>query len=325
VNKQETKKLEQKICSKIEKQNPEKKPLILGLSGGADSVFLFYMLIISDQHFICAHLNHNLRGDESTDDQDFCTKLCKSHKIKFELLSEDIKKIARKKKIGLEEAGRIERYKFFGTLQKKYKAKYILTAHHADDNAETIIKNLSRGASLSGLSGIKEVQTDIFRPILDVSKNEITEYLKAKKIDFRTDKSNLDTRYQRNFIRHEIMPLMETLNPSFSSTLAKNTKNLKEIESFLIEEAQKYLKENLKSKNKGTDTLNKKSFKSLHVALKKEIIKSLLGQTDTENVYIEEILTLIEKNIGNKSKTQNGKKFTLKNGEIVITKIKKTK
>lgn len=320
MNKQEIKKLEQKIASNIKAKNPEGKTLILGLSGGADSVFLFHMLILAKQNFICAHLNHNLRGIEATRDQDFCTKLCKSHKIKLEILSKDIKKIAQEKKIGLEEAGRIERYGFFVKLVKKHKALYILTAHHADDNAETILKNLSRGASLSGLSGIKEIQTNIFRPLLKVSKTQILDYLKTKKITYRTDQSNFDTKYQRNYIRHEIMPKFLTLNPSFPDTLAKNTENLKEIGSFLDEEAKKFLKENLKEEGKNTLTIERKPFSALHPALKKQILRKLLGQTDTENVHIDEILTLIDKNVGNKSKTLKGLKISVKSQKISFLK-----
>jgi tRNA(Ile)-lysidine synthase len=293
--KQEIKKLEQKIVIKINDYSNSKDTLILGLSGGADSVFLFHMLLLTKSSFISAHLNHNLRGEESKRDQVFCTRLCKNHNKSIKIKTLDIEKIAKSSKKGIEETGRIERYKFFKDLAKKHKAKLIITAHHADDNAETIIKNLSRGSSLSGLSGIKELQNNIFRPLLEISKNEIIDYLKTKKIPFINDSSNEDKKYQRNFIRHEIMPLFLKLNPSFPKTITKNIKIIKEIEDFLDLHTQTFLK----NKNK----FSAKEFNLLAPAIKRHALKTILKNNEIESTHIEEIIQLISKNHGKKEKS----------------------
>lgn len=317
MNKQEIKKLEQKISTIIKTFVQPKETLILGLSGGEDSVFLFQMLLLNKTRFICAHLNHKLRDQESEDDQVFCSKLCKAHNIAIEIKSKNIKKIAQDQKKGIEESARIERYKFFNQLIKKHKAKYILTAHHADDNAETIIKNLARGSSLSGLSGMPTISQNIFRPLLNISKSEIIDYLKTKKIPFVYDSSNSDTKYQRNFIRHEILPLFLKLNPSFAKTLSKNSQILKEIDDYLEIQAQKFIKKHSIDENK----IDAKAFRNLHPAIQKQVIRTICEKYDLESNHIEEIIKLISNNVGNKIKTIKNIKFKINSNIIQLEKI----
>jgi tRNA(Ile)-lysidine synthase len=319
MNKQEIKKLEQKIISIIHAQVKNKDKLILGISGGSDSVFLFHIMLLTKSKFICAHLNHNLRGSESDEDQIFCTKLCTTHNIPLYKRSIKIKNLSQKLKKGIEETGRNERYKFFNYLAKKHKASFIITAHHADDNVETILLNLIRGAGLSGISGMTQMQDNIFRPLLYVSKSEILDYLKSKKIPFREESSNKDTSYRRNFIRHEILPLILKKNPSFTKTISKNTLILKEIEDFLNTEAKKFLKNHSNPLNTQIDA---KAFRKAHPSLQKQIIRNLTQKYDIKSINIDEIIDLIEKNTGNKEKTLKTIKIKIKSNIIQLEKIR---
>ncbi|MBI2634530.1 tRNA lysidine(34) synthetase TilS, partial [Candidatus Peregrinibacteria bacterium] len=217
----------------------------------------------------------------------------------------DIKKLARQKKQGIEETGREERYIFFRQLFKKYRAKYIITAHHADDNLETIILNFTRGATLQGLQGMQESEPPLLRPLLQFSKKQILDYLHHKKIPYKIDITNEEKKYFRNFIRHDIIPKLRKLNPNLPDTTAKNAENIREINNFLKQEAQNFLKNFLKGNRH--HQLDAKKFRRQHLALQKQILleahKNLTGKTtDITSVNLDEILTMINKNIGNKHK-----------------------
>lgn len=335
---QEAKKMDKSVFNTLEKYLKTNDTVIMGVSGGADSVYLLHILTKFGQKtplkIIVAHINHQLRKKDSKDDEIFVKDLVETlnnspqtTKLKFYLKTSNIKALSEKSKKGIEETGRKIRYDFFKNLAIKNKAKFIITAHHADDNLETILLNLTRGATLKGLTGIQELtpltqNIQLLRPLLNISKENIIDYLKFKKLKFRKDESNKDTTYKRNFIRHKIIPELKKANPNIVETTAKNVKNLREIDDLINKKAENWLK--LQKSN----LLNAKSFRNLHPALQKTIIRqayrNIIGNSkNIESTHIEEILTLINKNIGNKKKKLGTLIFSIKNNTISIEKRNK--
>ena len=309
MNAQEAKKLENKVIGALSDNLKKKDIVILGISGGPDSMLLLHIfekfIEKTQLKIVVAHINHKLRKKESDLDEEFIKeyveKTNNSESIVFSSTKKDVAALSKKNKKGLEEMGRKIRYEFFAKLQKKYSAKFVVTAHHADDNLETIILNLTRGSSLKGLSGMQLVDPPLFRPLLDLTKKQILEYLKLRKIPYRKDKTNNSKVYTRNKIRHDIISKLQEINPNLSETIAKNAKLMREAQDFLEEKAKSYLK------TQSTKELDAKSFRKLHPALQKTVLRELylqkIGNTkNLENIHTEEALTLINSNIGNKKK-----------------------
>jgi len=318
MNKQELKKLEDKIIEIFLKHNKKNHTMILGLSGGPDSIFALQMLrkfsAKTGSKIIIAHINHQLRGKESDKDEEFIKKQCQD--LEVFVKKADIKALS--KNMGLEETGRKVRYDFFKKLAKKHKAKYVITAHHADDNLETIILNFSRGATLKGLSGMEETSyfsstTQLFRPLLSIPKTQILDYLKTKDIPYRIDKSNKDTDFTRNHVRHKIIPELKKINPNINKTIAKNASSLREIQKQLENQAKNWIQRN--------KVLNAKTFRKKSRPLQKEILiqlhKKMIGHSQNiESVHLEEVIKLIEANVGNKKKKLGKVTISIKNNTI---------
>lgn len=234
------KKIEQKVLKFIdEKKLIEKNDRVLiGLSGGPDSVFLLHFLKkYSGKLKIslgAVHINHSLRGKEADKDEQFCKKFSDELSVPFYLSRKNIKALASKEKISVEEAGRKIRYKVFAKVLAKAGYTKIATAHNADENAETILLNLIKGTGLSGLSGIPPSRENILRPILILTKNEILDYLDYYNLKYRTDFSNLNDDAERNFLRNQVIPLIKKrLNPSFSNTLLKSSEVFRNINNII--------------------------------------------------------------------------------------------
>ena len=178
--------------------------LTVALSGGADSVALLYAMAELKEEYSfslsAAHLNHNLRGEESDRDEEFCKKTCEKLGIPLITESVDVKKEAEESGESIETAARRIRYDFLSRVS----SGKIATAHTADDNLETVIFNLSRGTDLAGLCGIPPVRDNIIRPLIFCTREDIENYLKEKGASYCTDSTNNEDIYKRNFIRHNI-------------------------------------------------------------------------------------------------------------------------
>jgi len=187
-----------------------KDRVLLGLSGGADSVCLFLVLESLagewELELVPVHVNHNLRGEEALRDQGFCEELCKKYHRELVVVSEDVAGRAKEKGFSLEEAGREARYEVFEKLKKEYNCTKIAVAHHKDDQAETVLFRLFRGSRLKGLAGMEAKNGDIIRPLLGVTRKEIETYLFEKEQNFCIDSTNSEEEYTRNYIRHRIVP-----------------------------------------------------------------------------------------------------------------------
>ncbi|MDP2624657.1 MAG: tRNA lysidine(34) synthetase TilS, partial [Candidatus Peregrinibacteria bacterium] len=190
--------------------------LILAISGGPDSVYLLHKLLSEGQRPVLAHFNHQLRGTDSDEDEKFVRELAQTHQLPCEIGTKDVKEWAENHKKSLEEAGRTLRYEFFEKIRQKHRANWILTAHHLNDNLETVLMNEMRGCKLRGQIGIQEhaPERHLWRPILNTPKSKILSYLKKNQLPYRTDATNTDTRFLRNHIRHNIIPSLLKENPN---------------------------------------------------------------------------------------------------------------
>lgn len=275
--------------------NPEESsPLILGISGGPDSTFLLYLLLetIPASKIILAHVNYQLRGHESQLDQKFVENLAKKHHLSIETLSIKAAKIEG----NLEENCRKIRYDFFEKIRQKYSAKLILTGHNLNDQTETFFLNLIRGANYRGLSAMSELDSKrhLYRPLLDLPKKFILDYLKNKKIPYRIDKSNHDLKFRRNLLRHKILPLIEKLNPNFQTTLQSTIKNYQENQKIIDQTNQKWLERNLIGHQ-----FSLAAFLSESTELQGKIINQIyrnIHKKSLTSANIKELLTTLQKN-----------------------------
>lgn len=186
--------------------------LVIGVSGGPDSMALLYVLAALRERLgidlVAAHVNHGLRA-EAQEEQEYVEMSCRLMGVKFYSCLIDTRQIAAREQKTMEEAGRDERYRFFRDIARQTGAGLIATAHHRDDVAETVLLHLLRGSGLKGLRGIMPRQQDVRRPLLCVNKEDILLYLKRGNIRYYIDESNKDLHYTRNRIRHELIPLLQ--------------------------------------------------------------------------------------------------------------------
>lgn len=205
-------------------------PVLIGLSGGADSTALLDVLITLGYPCIAAHCNFQLRGDESVRDHEFARMQAQNYGIPFREISFDTRRYASERGISIEMACRELRYEWFEELIQKEGAQAIAVAHHRDDSIETFFLNLLRGTGIAGLSGINAVHGNVVRPFLSASRREIEDYLGVRHIDFITDSSNKEEIYQRNKIRLQLMPLLQSINPAASDSILRTINNLQQVE-----------------------------------------------------------------------------------------------
>ncbi|HBT86299.1 MAG TPA: tRNA lysidine(34) synthetase TilS [Porphyromonadaceae bacterium] len=219
----------QKFIQK-EKLLPRDAKIIIGLSGGMDSMVLLDLLILLGYRCMAAHCNFHLRGDESDRDAEFVRKWCKSTDVPFESIDFDTTGYAEDRKISIEMAARELRYEWFKTLCKQYEADVIAVAHQKDDSVETVLLNLIRGTGIKGLTGISPKNGLIVRPLLCVSREEIEEYIAKRDIPYVTDSTNNQDIYVRNYLRLNIIPKLEVINPSVKESILRTSQNVSEAE-----------------------------------------------------------------------------------------------
>ncbi len=210
---------------------PEETVLV-ALSGGPDSCALLHALCRLRKRLSCrvvaAHVHHGLRGKDADADAEHAAALAEALHVSFHLSRVDVRAHARKGKLSLEAAARELRYRQLAEAAAEMKADRIATGHTADDQAETVLLNLLRGAGGDGLTGIWPVRGDIIRPLLGVTHAEVLDYCRACGLSHRTDASNADLRFSRNRIRHEVLPLLKTLQPEVVPALCRTASLLRE-------------------------------------------------------------------------------------------------
>lgn len=202
--------------------------LLIAVSGGVDSVVLTHLCQKSGLQISLAHCNFNLRGQESNGDQTFVEKLGDSLEVEVFIEQFDTEAFARDQKKSIQVAARDLRYDWFKDLKKALGFNYVLTAHHANDDLETFIINFLRGTGLDGLTGIPGENENFVRPLLPFSRKQIEQYALQNHLKWRDDSSNASTKYLRNKIRHDIIPVLEEINPQLLNNFQKTREHLEQ-------------------------------------------------------------------------------------------------
>jgi len=234
--------LEEKVLNTIKKYEliENGNNIVIGVSGGPDSMALLNILISLKKdkklnyEIVVAHINHQIRPEAEAETK-YVEDFCKSNGVKCFVKREKVEQLAKKQKIGTEEAGRKLRYSFFEEVAKTVNASKIATAHNANDNAETVLMNLIRGSGTSGLKGIEAKRENKYiRPLIECTRKEIEEYCNEKKLEPKQDKSNKENIYTRNKVRNILLPLIENeFNPNIVNSLNRMSKIVKEENEYL--------------------------------------------------------------------------------------------
>lgn len=217
--------------------------LLLAVSGGLDSVVLTHLCKTIGLNFALAHCNFNLRGDESDADEDFVLDLAEDYNLEVFIEGFDTGTYAKVNKLSTQMAARELRYAWFEDLCTQLDFDFVLTAHHADDDLETFLINLSRGTGLEGLIGIPEINLHSIRPLLPFSRDDIEQYAITQKLTWRDDSSNVSTKYLRNQFRHEVIPILKTINPQFLDNFKNTQTYLREVKDILEDRMDDVLEE----------------------------------------------------------------------------------
>lgn len=269
------------------------RSVAVGLSGGADSVCLFDILLKLKGKYgfeiVAVHINHNLRGAEAMRDQRFVEKLCKKNQIKLKIVSYDVAKIAKEKHIGVEECGRMVRYQAFEGAN----CDKIAVAHNLSDCIETTLFNLIRGSSLSGICRIPPTRGNVIRPLIDCSAAEIRQYCRENNLEYVVDSTNLHDDYSRNFIRQSIVPLFSRVNENYEESFKRFYDSASLDEAYLKETAKKAL-ESAKTKN----GFNRSILLSFDNAVYYRCIRSMLENVmkkQVEKRHVDLVCKVIEK------------------------------
>lgn len=327
-----------KLLKKVQQNIVEKKliengdVIVLGLSAGPDSVFLLYCLIQLreklkklkiEYSLILAHINHGIR-DEAVIDENLAKMYSQKYNIPIYIEHKNVGKIAKELKISEEECGRDIRYNFFDKIKENVFANKIAVAHNSNDNAETIIFNFMRGTGINGLCGMEYINKQgIIRPILNIKKEEILDFLDNNNVEYAVDKTNLENKYTRNKIRNELIQhIEEKYNPNIINTINKMSEILT-MDKQIINE---YIKETYKSivinRKKGYTQIDRKKFNEANDYAKPYIIRKAVEETvgntkDLEYIHVNDIIKLLTTGI-------TGKQFIIGNKfEVKIEKEKK--
>ncbi len=308
-----------KILETINKYNMLKgtNKIVIGLSGGSDSVTLFHILRkIKDDYNLkleVVHINHCIRK-ESIKDEEFCINLCKKYEIPITVYREDIEKLSNNMKITIEEAGRLFRYNCFNKHTTSNLDK-IAVAHNKNDVVETFLMRAVRGSGLRGLSSIQPVRDNIIRPLIEIEKKEIEDYCKNNNFQFIFDKSNLSLEYSRNKVRLQLIPLLEKeYNKEVVNNIYKNSQLISEEENFLDEFAKEVFDE-ITTAKKGKLYLDVEKLNSSNIVIQRRIFRKAIYflSNDYKHLsfnHIEQCVSLINAN--------NGVSFNLPEGVRVI-------
>ena len=215
----------------------------MAVSGGVDSVVLVHLCHNLGLNMALAHCNFNLRGNESDVDEDFVLQLAENLDLEVFVESFDTEAYAKENKRSIQMAARELRYTWFEELAEQLHFHYILTAHHADDNLETFLINFTRGTGLEGLTGIPSINGKFVRPLLPFSREMIEAYAKTNHIKWRDDSSNASTKYLRNKLRHEVIPILKDINPSLLDSFQNTLHNLQGISDIVEDKMSDMIKE----------------------------------------------------------------------------------
>jgi len=224
--------MQRKLIRHIEKEElfGRNEKLLVAVSGGLDSIALLHLLFKMEIECVVAHCNFQLRGEDSEGDAVFVQKLAETYHYSFHSIVFDTLAFSEENGISIEMAARDLRYNWFEKIRQENECSYILTAHHADDVIETVLINLARGTGIHGLTGIKAKKGYLVRPLLPFSREDLKAYTTKNELSFREDYTNAQTDFVRNKIRHQIIPVLQEINPSIQKTMNENVARLSDVE-----------------------------------------------------------------------------------------------
>lgn len=281
--------------------------VVAGISGGADSVCLFFVLLELQQElgitFHGVHVNHGLRGEAADSDEQFVVRLCEKYQVPLDIYRVDLNQVAKDRKVSLEEAGRDIRREAFLETMGKWDGTKIALAHHQNDNAETLLWNLARGTGLRGMAGIRPVHGIWIRPLLGVTRQDIESCLQYMGQDFCTDLTNLETTYTRNKIRHQVLPVLEEeVNPAAVRHMNEAMEQMGLLRDF-VEEETIHAVERVCRKTECFVELLEEEWRKLPKFLQKEVIYTVLEEVsgsgkDLGKVHIQAVEDLFDQQVG---------------------------
>lgn len=295
--------------------------VIVGVSGGADSVFLLYVLREFTQEsgigLSAVHVHHGIRGSEADEDAVFVRELCSRMEIPCHVEYADVPEVAANEKLTVEEAGRKVRYACFRREMERTGATKLAVGHHRDDSAETMLFNLVRGSGIKGLCGIAPVQNEVIRPLLNLRRKDIEEELQHRGIGWRTDATNEDVQYSRNRIRGELIPYLEReLNREAVSHLNSAAEMLREIDAYMEMQADRWLE------TEQMNRLNLQRLAETESALKGYLIRRRIseigGLKDVHREHIAAISSLTGASVGKQICLPGGRKVVRDYRELVF-------
>ena len=283
--------------------------IVVGVSGGPDSVALLYCLVrlcaTWPVNLVVAHLNHKLRGKTAAKEAAFVEALASSLNIRCEIGSEDVRSYSNRHGLSIQEGAREVRYIFYDKVAVKYGAQKIALGHQADDNAESVLMHLLRGTGPKGLTGIPPVREGrIIRPFIDISKEQILQFLKQHNLKYVQDSSNLDSKYLRNRIRHELLPvLVDSFNPKAVPALTRLASIMRQEEDFWDQQVREVLPRILLKRTTKQIVFSIPALNRLHRALLRRSIRHAVALLKgdikrLEHKHVEAVIQLIEQHSG---------------------------
>lgn len=324
-------------CIRKYKLINEGDKIVVGVSGGPDSICLLHVLNLLKKkinvQIYVAHINHMIR-DEAESETEYVQEFCRKIGIECFVKRMDVQEYANQNKFGTEEAGRIIRYDFFDEVAKKVSANKIATAHNSNDKAETVLLNILRGSGIAGLKGIEPIRENKYiRPLIETSREDIEEYCRINNLEPKIDKSNLESIYKRNKIRNDLIPyIKKEYNPNFLKTINRLSEVATEENEYMEKLTDNAFKdidvEENKENAENQMILDLKKFNNLELVIKRRVIlytiNKVIGNTmGIEKVNIDEIIKLCANNIGNKYLTPTKNiKISVKNKKIYFISLK---
>lgn len=272
--------------------------ILVGFSGGPDSMALLHTLKSLHINICAMHLNHQLRGKQADQDEKFAVMTAKKYRVPIKTRKIDVKQYGKKYKMSIEEGARTLRYQKLINTAKMLHCQKIALGHNINDNTETVILNLTRGSGLTGLSGIPPTRDNIIRPLIETSRAEILAYLKQNKIKYCHDLSNIELGFRRNYIRHKIIPLLLEINPNLDQTILRTSEIIRTTNNDIGKMVEQAKKEVLLKSNPGRINIDIKKLLSYNLLIRREIIKAVLPRLEFNKV--ETILALTNKPSGKK-------------------------
>lgn len=282
----------------------EKDRILVGLSGGPDSIFLLYILHnYFNNQLIIAHINHKLRGVDSDLDEKFVRTISQKLKIPLYVIREDVKKLSNENKKSIEEVGREVRFSFFDKTLKVENFNKIALGHNLDDNVETILINFIKGSGTKGLIGIPEKRDNIIHPIINIKKEEILKFLEENKIEYRVDKTNFEIDFLRNKVRNYLLPIIEKeFNKNFKEKIL-SLSNILKVEDRFLDNLVENIKNDLIEFEDDFIKIDNKKFQKLDLSLKRRLIRKAIDYFNRDLreyplEHIDKVISLENKKTG---------------------------